>query len=102
MLGTPEYIAPEQIRDAQSADIRADIYSLGCTFYYLLRRAAVPPDSLWNLYRHTSRWRRRPLNLARPEVPVELAALVAKMLGGGNWCRFIFPETRCDERNTRT
>ena len=41
MLGTPDYIAPEQIRDAQSADIRADIYSLGCTLYYLL--AGRPP-----------------------------------------------------------
>ena len=43
MLGTPDYVAPEQIRNAQSADIRADIYSLGCTFYYLLsRRTTVP------------------------------------------------------------
>jgi serine/threonine protein kinase len=41
MLGTPGYVAPEQTLDAATADIRADIYSLGCTFYYLLTGA--PP-----------------------------------------------------------
>ncbi len=41
MLGTPDFIAPVQIDDAQSADIRADIYSLGCTLHYLL--SGSPP-----------------------------------------------------------
>ena len=40
MLGTPDFIAPEQIVDAQTADIRADIYCLGCTLYYLLSGGA--------------------------------------------------------------
>ena len=81
MLGTPDYIAPEQIRDAQSADIRADIYSLGCTLYYLL--TGGPPfrgDHLWDVYQAHFSMDASPLNLVRPEVPVELAAVVAKMM----------------------
>ena len=66
MLGTPDYIAPEQSLDAQKADIRADIYSLGCTFYYLL--TGGPPFEAHSLYEilqaHHSR-DATPLNLVR-------------------------------------
>src|SRR5262249_15767803 len=76
-----DYIAPEQILDAPSADIRADIYSLGGTLYFLLTgRSPFRAKSLFDVYQaHISR-DTDPLNLVRPEVPAELAALVAKMM----------------------
>jgi serine/threonine protein kinase len=92
MLGTPEYIAPEQIRDAQSADIRADIYSLGCTLYYLL--TGGPPfrgEHLWDVYQAHFSMDAGPLNLVRPEVPVELAAVVSKMMAKEPGRRFQTP-----------
>ena len=81
MLGTPDYIAPEQTLDAAKADIRADIYSLGCTLYFLLTGA--PPfrgKSLGAVILAHQSTEAKPLNLVRPEVPEELAAVVRKMM----------------------
>src|SRR5262249_56299892 len=47
VVGTLDYLAPEQARDSHTVDIRADIYSLGGTFYYLLTgRSPLVGDTL--------------------------------------------------------
>ncbi len=81
MLGTPDFIAPEQIVDSQRADIRADIYSLGCTLYYLLSGHPPYPDrNLQDLLRAHCSLDPRPLVAVRAEVPAELSMLVARMM----------------------
>jgi serine/threonine protein kinase len=93
MLGTPDFMAPEQIEDAQSADIRADIYSLGCTLYFLL--AGCPPfpglpfPDVLKAHRSTAAL---PLDVVRPDVPAELAALVARMMAKRPDERFSEPD----------
>src|SRR5262249_18761072 len=93
MLGTPDYIAPEQISNARKADIRADIYSLGCTLYHLL--TARPPfqgDSLYDLLQAHHSMVAPLLNLVRPQVPAEVAAIVAKMMAKEPGRRFQQPK----------
>jgi hypothetical protein len=81
MLGTPEYMAPEQIADAAKADIRADLYSLGCTLYFLLSgRPPFQADSLYALLHAHHTKEAVPLNQARADVPAGLAAAVAKLM----------------------
>jgi serine/threonine protein kinase len=93
MLSTPDCIAPEQIRDPRGADTRADIYSLGCTLYYLL--TGGPPfhaTSLYEILQAHYLMDALPLNLARPDVPEELTALVARMMAKDPECRFQEPK----------
>jgi hypothetical protein len=80
-MGTPEYVAPEQATDARAADIRADVYSLGCTLYCLL--AGRPPfaaDTPLKLVLAHLEQEPPALQEVRPDVPPELAAVVARML----------------------
>ncbi len=81
ILGTPEFIAPEQIADAQNADIRADIYSLGCTLYYLLSgHPPFPKKGLIAVMEAHRTQTAAPLDLACPDVSAKLAAVVARMM----------------------
>ena len=105
-LGTPDYVAPEQAEDARTSDIRADIYSLGSSFYFLLtgeipfpgasvvqklrKQMAEPPPSprakrdevspaLDGLVRRMMA--RSPLE--RPQTPAELVDMIESVMRGG-------------------
>jgi serine/threonine protein kinase len=79
--GTPDYCAPEQAVNAAKADIRADLYSLGCTLYCLL--AGHPPfqeDTVFKTYLAHREKKPRPLPELRKDVPVELWQVVKRLL----------------------
>ena len=81
LLGTPDYLAPEQARDARRVDVRADIYSLGCTLYHILAGQTPFPDD--NLVRQCLRHatqQPRPLSEFNPQVPDGLSRVVMTML----------------------
>lgn len=92
LIGTADYIAPEQARDPCLVDIRADIYSLGCTLYFLL--AGQPPfgggSLMQKLLLHQNAARPQ-LRAIRPDVPEELDAVVRRMMARLPEDRFAIP-----------
>jgi serine/threonine-protein kinase len=81
VLGTPDFIAPEQARSSRDADIRSDLYSLGCTFYYILTgQVPFPAESpMEKLLKH---YLEEPphVEALRPDVPRGIARLVRKLM----------------------
>jgi len=80
-MGTPHYMSPEQAFDARNVDIRADIYSLGCTLYYLLcgEPPYPEPDIKTVLFKHLN----APVPLIRekaPEVPAAVERIICKCM----------------------
>lgn len=80
-LGTFDYISPEQARDPRVADVRSDIYSLGCTLYYMLTGRPPFPEGtvLQKLLQHQGDAPPDPREI-NPDVPPELARILARML----------------------
>jgi serine/threonine protein kinase len=81
VLGTVDYLAPEQATDSHKADRRSDIYALGCTLYYLLvGKAPFAAGKLSDRLR--SHLHKPPPNLLdqRPDVPIAIADLYFRML----------------------
>jgi serine/threonine protein kinase len=85
-------MSPEQGRDFHEVDIRSDLYSLGCTFYYgLTGQVPFPGDTaMEKLIKHLTE-EPRPIRELRPEIPVPLAEIIHKLLAKSPEDRFQTP-----------
>lgn len=92
ILGTADYVAPEQAVDSSAVDIRADIYSLGATLYFALTGRPLFPNGkvaqklVWQQMKEPV-----PVDVLRPEVPAELAAVIHRMLAKKPAARYPTP-----------
>jgi serine/threonine-protein kinase len=117
VLGTPDFIAPEQVWHPQTCDIRADLYSLGCTLYFLLtgqvpfaagspaekfvKHQAETPEPVALVRRTRLSGNDAPYGGdAKPpndlEVPAEVAAIVHKLMAKRPEARFQVPAELAD------
>jgi tRNA A-37 threonylcarbamoyl transferase component Bud32 len=80
-LGTFDYISPEQARDPRAADVRSDLYSLGCTMFFML--VGRPPFAEGTMVQKLLQHQQAAppvIDEIRPEVPRRLAAVVERLM----------------------
>jgi eukaryotic-like serine/threonine-protein kinase len=81
VLGTADYLAPEQAIDSHGVDARADIYSLGCSLYFLL--SGHPPFPDGTLPQRLMMHQKTPppdIRLKRPDAPEDLLEICTRMM----------------------
>ncbi|GIW83054.1 MAG: hypothetical protein KatS3mg105_4861 [Gemmatales bacterium] len=97
VVGTPDYISPEQSLDSHQVDIRADLYSLGCTFYFLL--TGKPPYGEYKLVQKLMMHQvgtPRPLEELRPGIPKPVTDIVSRLMAKKPEDRFQTPAELAD------
>jgi WD40 repeat protein len=92
VMGSVDYLAPEQADNPHGADTRADIYSLGCTLYFLLTGSPPFPEGtiVQKLKAHALA-EPPPLHRGRPEIPIDFEHVVRRMLAKSPADRFQTP-----------
>ena len=84
IMGTPDYMSPEQALESHNVDIRTDVYSLGCTFYRLLADRAPfsgpKYDTAMKKVAAHLHDEADPIQLVRPDLPKPIAVLIERML----------------------
>ncbi len=91
-LGTPDFVSPEQAEDSRQADIRSDLYSLGCTFFFLLTgEVPFPSDNMMLKLRRQVTEPPPSLTQRRPDAPPGVDWVVQTLLARSPADRFQTP-----------
>jgi response regulator RpfG family c-di-GMP phosphodiesterase len=95
LLGTLDYMAPEQVQDAHAVDIRADLYALGGVLYFCLTGQAPFPSKGNNIVQDlAARLKQQPLSVLdkRPDIAPELDAVIQRLMALSPDDRYTTPQ----------
>ena len=97
VMGTPDFLSPEQSRDLHEVDIRSDLYSLGCTFYFLLTgKVPFPGGSIVDKVIRHNNDAAKPIEDLRPDVSAKIGMIVRKLMAKNPADRYQTPDDLMD------